>query len=138
MSLSQTGLTWVCSLAVSVLVTAACNSGATAPARSPDDEDAPSAALRNDPAYRADIELMCNVDASIGAERLDPIDTQQKREDFLVEHVKHPDAIYFLTLFRTKPDQERGEMLAERARQLELTKCPLRDRLKGAPLASSR
>jgi hypothetical protein len=116
-----------------LLAFTACNSGATAPPRSPDDEEPAPAASRSDPAYRADIELICNVDAAIGAEQLDPIEAEQKREDFLVERVKQPDAIYFLTLFRTKPEQERGEMLGERARELELASCPLRDRLKAAP-----
>ena len=137
MSLKASRFARVCVVLAPLLAVSACNSGATAPPRSPDDEEPAPAALRSDPAYRADIELICNVDAAIGAEQLDPIEAEQKREDFLVERVKQPDAIYFLTLFRTKPEPERGEMLDERVRELKLASCPLRDRLKDAPVASS-
>jgi hypothetical protein len=112
-----------------VALGAACSAGSTAPPRSSETEDADLSALKTDRAYRADIELICNVDARVGGESLDPLELEQKRDDFLVEHVKHPDAIYFLTLFRAKPARERAEMLSERARAIELKACPLPARL---------
>lgn len=131
MPLTPSWFALACSISVSTWCTA-CSSASTAPARTPDQDEATPAGLNTDPAYRGDIALICNVDEAIGADRLDPLETQQKREDFLVERVKHPDAIYFLTLFRTKPDRERGEMLAKRASELKLEACPLRDRLRQA------
>ncbi|MGC4093185.1 MAG: hypothetical protein QM756_35920 [Polyangiaceae bacterium] len=113
-----------CSLFLFV-VAAACNSGSTAAPRSPDDEDGASPAARNDPAYRADIDRICRVDELIDSAKLDLLEVAQKRDDYLVEHVKHPDAIYFLTVFRAKPDSERAGVLQREARDLKIESCPL-------------
>ncbi|MFZ5889581.1 MAG: hypothetical protein ACOY0T_00800 [Myxococcota bacterium] len=104
--------------------------GSTAPPRSPDDdaEECP-VSLRNDTAYQTDIHLICDVDRHIAAENSNALDVAQKRDDYLVEHVKHPDAIYFLTLFRSKPDSERADLLKRRALDLQIKKCPLAEQL---------
>jgi hypothetical protein len=102
----------------------ACNSGSTAAPRSPDDDEAPNAAVYEDPAYRADIKLICDVDSLAHLENLDVLEAAQQRENYWVEHVKQPDAIYFLTVFRSKPDAERGELLLREARASHVD-CPL-------------
>jgi hypothetical protein len=117
---------FVVAVAVGALL-AACNGGSTAEPRSPDDEA--TCPENDDPTYRAEIQRICDVDSLLGAGELDPIEAAQRRDDYLVEHVKHPDAIEFLTIFRSKSEPERAEMLNERARALRLTACPLRDRL---------
>lgn len=115
------------SVALTALL-AACRAS-TAEPRSPDDAETCPVTLASDPGYRADIELFCNVDERISADQLDPIELSQKRDDYLVDHVKHPDGIEFLTIFRTKPDSERSQMLDEKTRAIGLKACPLRDRL---------
>lgn len=102
---------------------------ATAEARSPDDVETCPVTIDKDPEYRADIELICQVDERAELAALDPLEAAQKRDDYLVEHVKNPDVIEFLTVFRSKPDKERAELLADRARVLGLKACPLRDLL---------
>lgn len=98
---------------------------AATPPKSPDDEDAPSAARSSDPAYRADIQLICDVDGLAQVDSRDPLEAPRQRDAYWLDHVTQPDAIYFLTVFRSKADAERLSMLTDEAALLKLPRCPL-------------
>jgi hypothetical protein len=72
------------------------------------------------------LELMCEVDqrAGLSAEP-DPIEKTQKREDYLSEHVKNPDAIYFRTLLKVQANPEKAAALRKEARDAGLGRCAL-------------
>ena len=63
----------------------------------------------------------------------DPIDLGQKRHTWLDEHIKHPDAIYFYTLWRVKPPREQAAALREEAKTASLGACPLAGSLEREP-----
>jgi len=119
-------------LALTTLCVSACNSGSEPAPRSADDESSSWSAARGDPAFRADIETICDVDARAHTAQLDELELAQRRDDYLVEHIRQPDTIYFLTMFRSKPDNQRAELLAAEARALKLDSCLLGDSLAGS------
>ncbi len=70
------------------------------------------------------LELMCDVDQRAGlAGEADPIEKSQKREDYLSDHVKNPDAIYFRTLLKVQANTEKAAALREQAKRAGLGKC---------------
>lgn len=74
------------------------------------------------------MELMCEVDRRAGlTAEPDPIEKTQKREDYLTEHVKNPDAIYFRTLLKVKANHEKATALRAEAREAGIASCPLAD-----------
>jgi hypothetical protein len=68
---------------------------------------------------------MCEVDARSGVDPDDVLDASARREQYLIEHVKNSDGIYFLTLFRTEGPAERASMLQKEAAAENVADCPL-------------
>ena len=89
-------------------------------ARPPPDEPEPFVGQ----SYCEALELICDVDqrAGLGAEA-DPIEKGQKREDYLGDHVKNPDAIYFRTLLKVKANTDKAAALREQAKQAGIERC---------------
>ena len=71
----------------------------------------PSNQIHDDQSYDAALRMFCDADRLSGANPEDPLELAQRREDYLVEHVKNPDGQYFLTIWRTRGPAERAEML---------------------------
>jgi hypothetical protein len=91
----------------------------------PEPESGASASRGADAEYRAEIRTFCDVDQLSGADANDPLAAAEQRERYLLERTKHPDAVYFLTVWRTKPSAEQAEMLAAEAREAHLADCKL-------------
>lgn len=111
--------------ALVVCILAACS-----PARPPEDES--SAANEKSPAYAREIQVICDVDRLSGADPEDPLTASKTREDYLLAHIKDPDAIYFLTVFRSKDAATQAGLLAQEKTELGLKRCPLADALHAA------
>lgn len=73
--------------------------------------------------------LVCHVDEHIAADDADPLELDQRRSDFLQDHVKNPDAIYHRTLWRTKSNVERAKTIRKLSREANVESCPYADRL---------
>jgi hypothetical protein len=80
--------------------------------------------------YAEAIATICAGNRLSGADASDPLSAPAKRDDYLVEHVKNPDGIYFLTVFRTRPADEQAELLTQEASRAKLAHCALVDDLK--------
>jgi len=81
--------------------------------------------------YADAIGLICRVDSLAGlGDVKDPIDLGQKRHTWLDQQIKHPDAIYFYTLWRVKPPREQAAALRE---EVKSGACPLADSLEREP-----
>lgn len=91
----------------------------------PEPESGASASRGDDAGYRAEIRTFCDVDQLSGADANDPLAAAEQRERYLLERTKHPDAVYFLTVWRTKPSAEQAEMLAAEARETHISDCKL-------------
>jgi len=76
------------------------------------------------------LRVICEVDrrASIGDD-LDPVERAEKRNDYLSEHVKNPDAIELRTLWSVKLPNEQAKELRERAKAIGLARCALAEAL---------
>ena len=95
---------------------------------------APPAAPPGGQSYADAIGLICRVDSLAGlGDVKDPIDLGQKRHTLLDQQIKHPDAIYFYTLWRVKPPREQAAALREEAKTASLGACPLADSLEREP-----
>jgi hypothetical protein len=105
-----------------------------APAQSPEDADSASAnSTQRDSSgqsYAEAIATVCDADRLAGVDESDPLGAAKLREDYLIEHVKNADGIYFLTVFRSKPAAEQAESLAREATATKVTRCPLVDTLR--------
>ena len=88
-------------------------------------EPPPRAPPREAQSYGEAVRLMCEVDTLAGVDPEDPLDTEAKRADYLVEHVKNSDGIYLLTLFRTSDPRGQASLLDEAARETQCSSCPL-------------
>lgn len=76
--------------------------------------------------YCEALELMCEVDQRAGLQgESDPLERSQKREDWLSDHVKNPDAIYFRTLLKVKATPEKASALRAEAKKAGLAGCAL-------------
>lgn len=91
----------------------------------PEPESGASASRGADAEYQSEIRTFCDVDQLSGADPSDQLAAAEQREQYLLEHTKHPDAVYFLTVWRTKPSAEQAEMLAAEAREAHLGDCKL-------------
>jgi hypothetical protein len=76
------------------------------------------------------IRTICEVDQHSGANPEDPLELSARREEYLIEHVKNSDGIYFLTLFRTEGPAEQAKMLQKEAAAEKLGECALLDALR--------
>jgi hypothetical protein len=84
----------------------------------------------NGQTYRNAIATLCAVDAAVGAgSDTDVLELAERRHEYLSSHVKHPDGIYFYTLFRTQGPKEQSAALREEAAELKLGSCALADTL---------
>jgi hypothetical protein len=78
--------------------------------------------------YREAIDTICKADQLAGlAGDGDPIERSQKREDWLSERVKNPDAIYFRTMLKVQSAREKSASLRDEAKKAGLGGCPLAD-----------
>ena len=84
----------------------------------------------NGQTYRDAIATLCGVDAAIGVgSETDVLELADRRHEYLQAHVKHPDGIYFYTLFRSEGPKEQAEALRKEAKDLKLANCELADTL---------
>jgi len=105
-----------------LLVLAAFCGPACGPASPAED---PSNQIHDDQSYDAALRMFCDADRLSGANPEDPLELAQRREDYLVEHVKNPDGQYFLTIWRTKGPAERAAMLEKELASTKISPCPL-------------
>ncbi len=108
------------SCAALALVFSACAEPEKDPANVPD----------NGQTYRDAIATLCSVDDAIGAGAdTDVLELADRRHEYLQSHVKHPDGIYFYTLFRTQGPKEQSAALRKEAEDVKLPSCALADTL---------
>lgn len=106
--------------AVVVFVISACAETPEDPANVPD----------NGQTYRDAIATLCSVDEAIGAgSDTDVLELADRRQEYFEAHVKHPDGIYFYTLFRTQGPKEQAAALKKEATSVKLGRCALVDTL---------
>jgi hypothetical protein len=73
---------------------------------------------------------MCDVDRLVDVpEGTSEIELGQLREDYLIENTKHPDALFLLTVWRTKPAKDQASMLKREALEQQVSDCSLVRRL---------
>ena len=93
-------------------------------------EKDPATVPDNGQKYRDAIATMCNVDEAVGAGAdTDVLELADRRHEYLEGHVKHPDGIYFYTLFRTQGPKEQAEGLQKEAKDVGIKRCALADTL---------
>jgi hypothetical protein len=80
--------------------------------------------------YAQAIATICDADRLSGADANDPLEAQNQRNDYLVQHVKNADGIYFLTVFRTQTAAEQAEALTREAKVAKLARCALGESLR--------
>jgi hypothetical protein len=103
-----------------MLVISACAETQEDPANVPD----------NGQTYRDAVATLCSVDEAIGAgSDTDALELAERRHEYLQAHVKHPDGIYFYTLFRTEGPKEQAAALKKEATAVKLGRCALVDAL---------
>jgi hypothetical protein len=84
----------------------------------------------NGQTYRDAIATLCGVDSAIGAGAdTDVLELAERRHEYLQARVKHPDGIYFYTLFRTQGPKEQAAALKSEAADVKLGRCALADTL---------
>jgi hypothetical protein len=84
----------------------------------------------NGQTYRDAIATLCAVDEAIGAgSDTDVLELADRRQEYFEAHVKHPDGIYFYTLFRTQGPKEQAAALRQEASDVKLSRCALADTL---------
>ncbi len=88
----------------------------------------PAQAPKEEQSYRDAIQLMCDADAHAGVTADDdPITAGGKRDDWMADHVKNSDAIYFRTLWRVKSAADKAVALRTEAKHEHIASCPLAD-----------
>jgi len=84
----------------------------------------------NGQTYRDAVATLCVVDEAIGAgSDTYVLELYDRRHEYLQSHVKHPDGIYFYTLFRTQGPKEQSLALRKEATDVKLARCALADTL---------
>jgi hypothetical protein len=84
----------------------------------------------NGQTYRDAVATLCGVDAAIGVgSETDVLELADRRHEYLASHVKHPDGIFFYTLFRMQGPKEQAAALHKEAADVKLAKCALADTL---------
>jgi hypothetical protein len=80
--------------------------------------------------YCEALELICDVDHRAGlASEDDPLERTQRREEFLSDNVKNPDAIYFRTLLKVQGPAEKAAALRREAKKAGLARCHYAERV---------
>ncbi len=81
-----------------------------------------------DPGFDQSMNQVCNVDTLA---KLDPennlIGIEADRYEWMMEHVKHPDAIELITLMRVESELQRAKMLREALTHTKQKSCSLAD-----------
>ena len=103
-----------------VLLLVSCAAGP--PARSPPKEAQ---------SYAEAVRLICDVDRLAEVDPDDPLGTEAKRSDYLIEHVKNSDGIYLITLYRAKDPKGQCELLQDAVTETKVPSCALLDELGG-------
>ena len=84
----------------------------------------------NGQTYRDAVATLCGVDEAIGTgSDTDVLELAERRHEYLQAHVKHPDGIFFYTLFRTQGPKEQSAALKKEAASVKLAKCALAETL---------
>lgn len=84
----------------------------------------------NGQTYRDAVATLCSVDEAIAlASDADILEVADRRHEYLQSHVKHPDGIYFYTLFRTQGPKEQSAALRKEATEVKLAHCAFADTL---------
>ncbi|HWA70968.1 MAG TPA: hypothetical protein VG937_01465 [Polyangiaceae bacterium] len=86
--------------------------------------------------YAQAIATVCDVARLSAADANDPLEAANRRNEYLVQHVKNADGIYFLTVFRTQTAAEQAEALTREAKVAKLSRCALGDSLRAEAPAS--
>lgn len=115
-----------------------------APAQPPEDPDGanvvdPSARDSSGQSYAEAIATLCDAEKLSGADPSDPLQAATTRDEYLVDHVRNADGIYFLTVFRSKAGPDQADALAREAKASKLARCALVDTLRSegaAPAAA--
>ncbi len=117
---ARSGCLLVCSCVVVVRLLVACTS-----------QVRPKAVEVESQSYAEAIRQICEVDTLAGvAAEDDELDRSRQRDDYIVENTKNGDAIFFVTIWRTKQPAERVTMLSEQAAKVGLSSCSLVDALR--------
>jgi hypothetical protein len=88
-------------------------------------EPPPKSPAREEQSYEQAIRMICDVDARANVDTEDVLGASGARDEYLVDHVKNSDGIYFLTLFRVNGPKERAAMLEKEAATAKISSCPL-------------
>ena len=84
----------------------------------------------NGQTYRDAVATLCSVNEAIGAgSDRNILELANRRHEYLQAHVKHPEGIYFYTLFRTQGPKEQSAALKKEQGRVKLAKCALADTL---------
>lgn len=83
--------------------------------------------------FKSAMSLVCNVDQHVQASDDDPLEQEQRRSDYLQEHIKNPDVIYHRTLWRVQSTKQRAKTIRDLSCQAELKACPYADALEADP-----
>jgi hypothetical protein len=76
--------------------------------------------------YREALRTLCDADRLAGLEsESDPLEKGQRREDWLNDRIKNPDAIYFRTLLKVQGPTEKSSSLRAEAKECGLESCRL-------------
>lgn len=106
-------------MGLAMVAVVACSAEKTAPKNEPPGQS-----------FEAAMQLVCNVDEYIeAASDADPLDLDQRRSDYLQQHVKNPDVIYHQTLWRVQSSSERSKTIRDLSKQAKLQQCPYADAL---------
>ncbi len=88
--------------------------------------DTPAASVpHEEQSYAQAVRMICEVDRYVEVDPDDVLGVSAAREQYLIDHVKNGDGIYFLTLFRIEGPREQARMLAQEAAETKLPSCPL-------------
>lgn len=80
--------------------------------------------------YADALRLICDVDRHVSIpDGASELEVGQLRDDYIVENTKNPDAIYFVTVWRTKPPAERASLLDKEAQNQKIRDCALASQL---------
>jgi hypothetical protein len=88
-------------------------------------EPPPKSLPREEQSYEQAIRIICEVDARASVDAEDVLGASGARQEYLIDHVKNSDGIYFLTLFRVNGPREQSAMLEKEATELKIGRCPL-------------
>ena len=76
--------------------------------------------------YADAIRQICEVDRLLAvSEEMSEFDRKRNRTDFILENTKNGDALFFVTVFRTKSPEQQAQMLKREANAQGVLDCAL-------------